>query len=287
MHFFAQPVVTLMGLGIAVDYGLFMVSRFREEIAEGYDTEAAVRRTVMTSGRTIMFSAVILVASSVPLLLFPQGFLKSITYAIIASVMLAAILSITVLAAALGILGPNVDALGVRTLLRIPFLRNWKPSNWWITFLADKTQKTKTRAEVEKGFWGKLVNRVMKRPAAFAVPIVIVMILLIIPLGALALGGISEKYLPPDNSVRQAQEEFDKIFPGFRTEPLTMVIASDDGQPVTDQQIAEVRNKAMADLRVHRSQQRPVQDVAGTPLPRRGIEESRRPRHPERPGQPQ
>ena len=246
VHFFAQPVVTLMGLGIAVDYGLFMVSRFREEIAEGYDTEAAVRRTVMTSGRTIMFSAVILVASSVPLLLFPQGFLKSITYAIIASVMLAAILSITVLAAALGILGPNVDAFGIRTLLRVPFLRNWKLSNTIITYLAEKTQKTKTRAEVEKGFWGKLVNRVMKRPAAFAVPIVIVMILLIIPLGALALGGISEKYLPPDNSVRQAQEEFDKIFPGFRTEPLTMVIQNNDGQPVTDAQIAEVRNKAMA-----------------------------------------
>ncbi len=246
VHFFAQPVVTLMGLGIAVDYGLFMVSRFREEIAEGYDTEAAVRRTVMTSGRTIMFSAVILVASSVPLLLFPQGFLKSITYAIIASVMLAAILSITVLAAALGILGANVDALGIRSLLRVPFLRNWKLSNTIITYLAEKTQKTKTRAEVEKGFWGKLVNRVMKRPAAFAVPIIIVMILLIIPLGALALGGISEKYLPPDNSVRQAQEEFDKIFPGFRTEPLTMVIQNNDGEPVTDAQIADVRNKAMA-----------------------------------------
>ena len=245
VHFFAQPVVTLMGLGIAVDYGLFIVSRFREEIAEGYDTEAAVRRTVMTSGRTVMFSAVILVASSVPLLLFPQGFLKSITYAIIASVMLAAILSITVLAAALAILGPNVDALGVRTLLRVPFFRNWKPTNWWLNWLAEKTQKTKTRQEVENGFWGKLVNRVMKRPAAFAVPIIIGMIVLIIPLGQLALGGISEKYLPPDNSVRTAQEEFDKIFPGFRTEPLTLVIKSDNGQPVTDQQIADVRNRAM------------------------------------------
>src|SRR5215208_253407 len=245
VHFFAQPVVTLMGLGIAVDYGLFMVSRFREEMAEGYDTQAAVRRAVMTSGRTIMFSAVILVASSVPLLLFPQGFLKSITYAIIASVMLAAILSITVLAAALAILGPNVDALGVRTLLRVPFFRNWKPMRVYLTWLADKTQKTKTRAEVEKGFWGKLVNRVMKRPIAFAVPIVVVLIALIIPLGQLALGGISEKYLPPDNSVRQAQQEFDKIFPGFRTEPLTIVMESDNGQPVTDQQIAEVRNKAM------------------------------------------
>lgn len=353
VHFFAQPVVTLMGLGIAVDYGLFMVSRFREEIAEGYDTEAAVRRTVMTSGRTIMFSAVILVASSVPLLLFPQGFLKSITYAIIASVMLAAILSVTVLAAALALLGPRVDALGVRTLLRftkpypapspaettdrtnplaiasiplgvlVPFaaipvghiaraqIRRtydkganyallglvlgyigsfaWifvglfaakdtlgtgifylllaiaifvagtilvlaaasmsplvrKPTVWWLNWLAEKTQKTKTRAEVEKGFWGKLVNRVMKRPIAFAAPIVIVMILMIIPLGQLSLGGISEKYLPPDNAVRQAQEAFDRSFPGFRTEPLTLVIENDNGEPVTDQQVAEIRSKAL------------------------------------------
>jgi RND superfamily putative drug exporter len=171
--FFAQPVVTLIGLGIAIDYGLFIVSRFREEIAEGYDTEVAVRRTVMTAGRTVVFSAVIIVASSLPLLLFPQGFLKSITYAIIASVMLAAILSITVLAASLAILGPNVDALGVRTLLRVPFLRNWSFSRTIIEWLADKTQKTKTREEVENGFWGKLVNRVMKRPIMFAAPIVV------------------------------------------------------------------------------------------------------------------
>ncbi|WP_422743023.1 MMPL family transporter [Mycobacterium sp. WMMD1722] len=354
VHFFAQPVVTLMGLGIAVDYGLFMVSRFREELAEGYDTEAAVRRTVMTSGRTIMFSAVILVASSVPLLLFPQGFLKSITYAIIASVMLAAILSVTVLAAGLAILGPRVDALGVRTLVKfalpdpihsdagvqktntfaiasiplgllvppagialghlarkrikqtgergaqlaliglvigytvlygamaygvyalrdadvigsglywmlmgivaflaivtfglalaryVPLAR--RPIVWWLNWLSEKTQKTKTRAEVEQGFWGRLVTHVMKRPGAFAAPIIIVMILLVIPLGQLALGGISEKYLPPDNSVRVAQEDFDRTFPGFRTEPLTLVIQNTDGQPVTDQQVAEIRNEAL------------------------------------------
>ena len=123
VHFFAQPVVSLIGLGIAIDYGLFVVSRFREEIAEGYDTEAAVRRTVMTAGRTVMFSAVLIVASRASLLLLPQGFVKSLTYAIIASVMLAAILSITVLPACLGILGRHVDALGVRTLFRVPFLR--------------------------------------------------------------------------------------------------------------------------------------------------------------------
>jgi len=245
VHFFAQPVVTLVGLGIAIDFGLYIVSRFREEIAEGYDTEAALRRTMMTSGRTVTFSAVIIVASALPLLLFPQTFLKSITYAIIATVVLSALLSITVLAGALAIVGPNIDALGVRTLLRVPFLRNWPFSRRIIDWFAEKTQKTKTREEVEQGFWGKLVNRVMKRPIAFAAPIIIVMILLIIPLGQLSLGGISEKYLPPDNDVRQAQEQFDKTFPGFRTEPLTIVMENDDGQPVTDAQVAEVRNKAM------------------------------------------
>ncbi len=245
VHFFAQPVVTLIGLGIAIDYGLFIVSRFREELAEGYDTEQAVRRSVMTSGRTVIFSAVIIVASALPLLLFPQGFLKSITYAIIASVMLSSILSITVLAAILGILGPNVDALGVRTLLRVPFLRDWPFSRRIIDWFAEKTQKTKTRAEVERGFWGKLVNVVMKRPVTFMVPILILMILMIIPIGQLSLGGISEKYLPPNNSVRQAQEHFDRDFPTFRTEPLTLVMRSTNGEPITDQQIAEMRAKAM------------------------------------------
>lgn len=244
VHFFAQPVVTMMGFGIAIDYGLFIVSRFREELAEGYDVPAAVRRSVMTSGRTVAFSAVIIVASSLPLLLIPLGFLKSITYAIIASVLLAAFLSITVLPAVLGILGPNVDALGVRTLLRVPFLANWPFSRKIIDWFIEKTQKTMTREEVEKGFWGKLVNQVMKRPIGFAAPILIIMTLLVIPLGQLALGGYSEKYLPPDNAVRMAQEQFDREFSEFRTEPLTLVIRSDNGEPITDQQLAELRSEA-------------------------------------------
>ena len=245
VHYFAQPVVTLIGLGIAVDYGLFVVSRFREEIAEGCDTETAVRNTVITAGRTVTFSSVLIVASAVGLFLFPQGFLKSLTYAMIASVTLSAILSITVLPACLGILGRHVDSLGVYTFLRVPFFRNWKPTNWWLHWLGARVQKTKTREEVENGFWGKLADHVMKRPIAFAAPIVIIMILLILPLGKLSLGGISEKYLPPTNSVRQAQEEFDRVFPGFRTEPLTLVIQSTNHQPVTDEQVALVRSKAM------------------------------------------
>lgn len=246
VHYFAQPVVSLIGLGIAIDYGLFVVSRFREELAEGYDTPVAVRRTVTTAGRTVMFSAILIVASSSGVLLFPQGFLKSLTYAIIASVMLAAVLSITVLPAILGILGRNVDALGVRTLLRIPLIRNTAWLNRIALWFSDRTQRTKTRREVENGFWGRVVTRVMKRPLTYAIPIIIGMVLLVLPLGQLSLGGISEKYLPPTNSVRQAQEQFDKTFPGFRTEPLTLVITHDDGRPVTDEQVADIRNRAMA-----------------------------------------
>ncbi|MBV9515693.1 MAG: MMPL family transporter [Mycobacteriaceae bacterium] len=239
VHYFAQPVVTLIGLGIAIDYGLFVVSRFREEIAEGYDTETAVRRTMMTAGRTVTFSAVLIVASLAGLLLFPQGFLKSLTYAGIASVMLSAVLSITVLPACLAVLGRHVDALGVRTLLRVPLFRNVRWINAYLNWLADRLQKTKTREEVENGFWGKLINVVTKRPILFAAPILVIMILLIVPLGQLSLGGISEKYLPPNNPVRQAQEDFDRTFPGYRTETLTLVI-----QNANPAQVEEIKSEA-------------------------------------------
>ncbi|HZU46484.1 MAG TPA: MMPL family transporter [Mycobacterium sp.] len=266
VHFFAQPVVTMVGLGIAVDYGLFVVSRFREEIAEGYDNEVAVRRTMMTAGRTVMFSAVLIAVSAASMLVFPQGFLKSLTYAVIASVMLSAILSITILPAVLGILGRHVDALGVRTLFRVPFLANWKVSRAYLNWLADLLQKTKTREEVEHEFWGKLVNRVMKRPLVFALPIVVAMILLIMPLFKLELGGFSEKYLPPSNPVRQAQEHFDKLFPGYRTEQLTLVIQSTNHTKVTDQQVADIRSKApVSGFTAKTWEERPCPNIEGNP----------------------
>ncbi|BAX90558.1 MMPL family transporter [Mycobacterium shigaense] len=267
VHFFAQPVVSLIGFGIAIDYGLFIVSRFREEIAEGYDTEAAVRRTVMTAGRTVVFSALLIIACSASLLVLPQGFVHSLTYAIFAAVGLAALLSITLLPACLGILGANVDALGVRTAFRVPFLRNWKYSRAYLNWLADRLQKTKTREEVEAGFWGKLVNWVMKRPLAFAIPIAVGMILLVIPLGNLSLGGMSEKYLPPDNAVRLAQEHFDKLFPGYRTEQLTVVIQSNNHSKVTDQQVADIRNRlaSVTGFTDKTWEERPCPNIAGNP----------------------
>ncbi|MET8873548.1 MMPL family transporter [Nocardia sp. NPDC004604] len=206
---FVSPVVSMIGLGLAIDYGLFIVSRFREELAEGYDTRAAVRRSVMTAGRTVVFSATMIIASLGGMLLFPQGFLKSIAYGSIATVSLAALTAITILPAMLSILGSRVDMLGFK-----------------------RFRKTKTAEDVENGFWGKSTRWVMQHPLKIAIPICILLLLLIIPVKNLAFGGINERYLPPDNSTRLAQAKFDSIFPLRKSDPIQLVFVSDNSNDV-------------------------------------------------------
>ncbi|WP_018178208.1 MMPL family transporter [Jongsikchunia kroppenstedtii] len=225
VNVFAQSVVTLIGLGIAIDYGLFIVSRFREEIADGYDTRTAVRRTVMTAGQTVVFSATIIVAALACLLIFPQGFLKSVSYGAICAVSLAALCSITVLPAILSILGPRIDMWGLKILRR-----------------------TKTREEIENGFWGRLAGWVMRHPLKTAIPVILVLLALIIPFAGIKFGGLSEKYLPPDNPYRAAQQDFDKSFPAQRTNSITLVIRYDANSAANLQQVVdEASNVGMND----------------------------------------
>ncbi|WP_280456924.1 MMPL family transporter [Nocardia carnea] len=202
---FVGAVVSMIGLGLAIDYGLFIVSRFREELAEGYDTAAAVRRSVMTAGRTVVFSATMIIASLGGLLLFPQGFLKSMAYGTIATVALAALGSITLLPAMLGVLGRRVDMLSFKRM-----------------------RKTKSAEEVEASFWGRATTWVMQHPLKIAIPLSIGLLLLILPVKNLAFGGMSEKYLPPDNDVRLAQEEFDQTFPLRQSDPIQLIFISDN-----------------------------------------------------------
>jgi len=106
---FAQSVVTLLGLGLAIDYGLFMVSRYREELAEGRDVRTAVRNTTASAGKTVVFSALMVAVALSSLLLFPQAFLKSVAYGAISAVGLAALLSVIVLPSVFALLGRNID----------------------------------------------------------------------------------------------------------------------------------------------------------------------------------
>lgn len=203
---FVAPVVSLIGLGLAIDYGLFMVSRFREELAEGYETAAAVRRTVITAGRTVVFSATMVITSLGGLLLFPQAFLKSVAYGAIAAVSLAAFTSITLLPAILSILGKRIDKFG------------WK-----------RFGQIQSNEQIEESLIGRLTRWVMRNPMKVAIPTVVGLLLLIMPLTGIKFGGMNETLLPPDSATRVAQEKFDELFPGQRAEPIKLIVEGAQG----------------------------------------------------------
>src|SRR5205807_10281842 len=145
---FALNFVTGMGLGLAIDYSLFMVSRYREEAAKtGFGAEA-LKRTLQTAGRTIVFSSLTIAAAVASLTIFPQRFLYSMGIAGALVALLAAALALTVLPALLSVLGPRVNALA--------------PS--WLSRQAERDARP-----AHSGVWYRLSRLGMRRPALIAV----------------------------------------------------------------------------------------------------------------------
>ena len=209
VNVFAQAVVTLLGLGLAIDYGLFMVSRFREELDRGRSTKDAVAITTATAGQTVVFSAAMVAVALSGLFIFPQAFLKSVAYGSISAVGLAALLSVTVLPSLFGLLGKNIDKWSIR-----------------------RTKRTARR--LEETWWYKLPAWAMGRAKLLTVGICALLIALTIPLINVAFGGINETYLPPSQDTRVAQDTFNEEFPTFRTEPVKLVVEGADNQQLAD-----------------------------------------------------
>ncbi|WP_083863440.1 MMPL family transporter [Nocardia exalbida] len=202
---FVSPVVSMIGLGLAIDYGLFIVSRFREELADGREVPEAVQRTVATAGRTVVFSAIIVVVAAGAILLFPQGFLRSFAFGAMVTVTLAALISITVLPAMLAVLGTRVDRLGF-----------------------NRFHARRASDRERDNPWGRIAGWVMRRPLAVAVPLVAVLVVLIAPVRDVAFGGISERFLPPQHPARAAQQHFDQVFPLRQMNPVDLVLITHD-----------------------------------------------------------
>lgn len=211
VNVFASAVVTLVSLGLAIDYGLFAVTRFREELAAGRSVEEASARTVATAGRTVLFSAAIIAVSLGALFIYPNGVLRSVPLGGISSVLLAATLSVTALPAVLSIVGRRIDFLG------------------WHRFASISTAE-----EIDRGFFSRLAVFAMRKPWLVIVPIVLVLLGLILPFRNIEFGGLSERYLASDNSARVAQQDFDRLFPTFRTEPLKLVVTGANAQQLND-----------------------------------------------------
>ena len=208
---FALNLTTGLGLGLAIDYSLFIVSRYREEAArDGFGLQA-LRRTLQTAGRTVLFSSVTVALSVAALTIFPQRFLYSMGIAGVIVALLAATLALTVLPALLAVLGPRVNALSPRRL-RQAAERESRP--------------------VQSGTWYRLAHFVTRRPAQVAVASAAVLIALGIPFFTqvrfiTADAGV----LPQSASARQVQSALDAQFPPNRTAPLEVVVGASASSP--------------------------------------------------------
>ncbi|MFJ8766894.1 MMPL family transporter [Streptomyces clavifer] len=196
---FAQNLTTALGLGLAIDYALFIVRRFREELASGADTRAAIGTTLRTAGRTVLFSALTVAVSLAAMMVFPQYFLRSFAYAGIAVVLLAAAAALILLPAALMLLGPRVNSLDLRRLLRRR---------------TDRKAPAGEPAEGSGRGWARFAVLVMRRAPVFAVVTTVGLILLGLPFLGVKFGTADDRQLPSTAESRVVQEHIRDAFPG-------------------------------------------------------------------------
>jgi RND superfamily putative drug exporter len=203
---FSINLTTAMGLGLAIDYSLFVVSRFREELRKGKSVEDAVVRTVETAGRTVAFSGLTVAVSLSALLVFPLYFLRSFAYAGIAVVIVAGVASVVSLPALLAVLGHRVDRFKV--IHRAP-------------------------PEDGTGFWHRIAVGVMKRPVGIATAVIVLLLFLGAPFLNVAFGTPDDRSLPSEAKSRQVSEVLRAEFDSNESEAFSVVL---DG-PATEQQV--------------------------------------------------
>ncbi|RPF33665.1 MMPL family transporter [Streptomyces sp. TLI_185] len=191
---FAMNLTTALGLGLAIDYALFIVRRFREELSTGADPLTAVGTTLRTAGRTVLFSSLTVAVSLAAMLLFPQYFLRSFAYAGIAVVLLAAAAALILLPAALVLLGHRVNSLDLRRLFR-------------------RGRAPRTSGE-EGTAWARTATLVMRRAPLFAVATTAVLIVLGLPFLGVKFGTADDRQLPSTAESHVVQQHIRDGFPG-------------------------------------------------------------------------
>lgn len=197
----ALTVATAFGLGLSIDFGLLMVSRFREERANGREHRAAIVSTVTTAGRTIVFSSATVTAAMTGLLVFPVYFVRSVGLAAISVVVLAALSAVVLLPALLLLLGARVDALRI-------FRR-------------------KTQVSADSAFWLRCAQAVIRRPLWYALPVVAVLLALGIPFLHVQLATPDERALPADSDARMLTESLRRDYPVDLSQAVTLVTPTD------------------------------------------------------------
>ncbi|MGY1717251.1 MMPL family transporter [Geodermatophilus sp. SYSU D01106] len=202
---FAVNVVTVLGLGLAIDYGLFVVSRFREEVRRQPTIEDALARTMATAGRTVAVSGITVAVSLAGLLIFPQVFLRSMGFGGMSAVVIAMLAALTLLPALLAMLGPRVDALSLRRLVR--------------------PRRRSAHADVERdGTWYRIAHSVMRRPVLYTVGIAALLIALALPFTRAEFGGIDVRAMPEGAESRVVAETIERDFAPSPVGPVEAIV---------------------------------------------------------------
>jgi uncharacterized membrane protein YdfJ with MMPL/SSD domain len=200
---FALNLVTGLGLGLAIDYSLFIVSRYREEIARSGPGPAAMRRTLQTAGRTVLFSSLTVAGAIAALIVFPQRFLYSMGIGGFCVALIAAAIALIVLPAVLTLLGSRVNSLSP-------------------PFLARRAERDARPAH--EGFWYRLSQLVMRRPLRIAIVTATFLIVLGLPFLRIAFTSVDAQVLPESASARQVDDVLRADFPPFRDSPVTLAV---------------------------------------------------------------
>jgi RND superfamily putative drug exporter len=200
---FALNLVTGAALGLAIDYSLLLVSRYREELAGRERVADAVRATIATAGRTVAFSSVTVAAAFGSLLAFPLGFLRSMALGGLIVAPLSGVVALFVVPALFALLGRRIDALSPARFRRA----------------ADRA----ARPEREGG-WYRFAQGVMRRPALVAIATSALVLVLAAPFLGSRFTGVDARVLPPSASARRATELLRAHFPAGTDAPIEVVL---------------------------------------------------------------
>jgi uncharacterized membrane protein YdfJ with MMPL/SSD domain len=224
---FALNLTTALGLGLAIDYSLFIVSRYREEIAKDGPGLAAMRRVLASAGRTVFFSSLTVAAALASLLVFPQRFLYSMGLGGALVALFAALISLTVLPAVLTLLGARVNAGAPKFLHR--------------------------RAEIdarpdENGFWYRLSRFVMRRPVPVATLSGLLLIVMGLPFLGIKFNTVDPTVLPQSASARQAYETISDRFPPYHETPIWVDVQGGGQRAAADVAVRLRRTPGVAEV---------------------------------------
>jgi putative drug exporter of the RND superfamily len=230
MSVFVLNIASIIGLGISIDYSLFMVRRFRDELAEGRSVRDAVGWTIATAGEAILFSGLIVMIGFFGLLLLGVPIMTSMGIGGAAVVGVAVLAALTLLPSLLGVLGPRINSL------RIPFLNR-------LTMRAETKATDEGLKKEPRGFWELLAWGVMRRPVLIIVAVSALLIGLSWPVFSIAIGTSGSSSLPKSAESRQGIDILNAQFPSTNANPIFIVVQTPDGSSVlTSDNLAKLDN---------------------------------------------